>query len=57
MIGNIISFPTGNNGINKYKLETLRKLVVNNGSDMVLLSEHNKKLKTLSFHNQPAEIM
>jgi hypothetical protein len=41
-IGNINSFPNGNEGTQQYKLDMFRKLVVGNNSDIVLLSEHNK---------------
>lgn len=56
-IGNINSFPDESNGNNKIKLDTLRSLVTKNHSDIIIMCEHNKNLKTIGYHNQPSEIL
>jgi Endonuclease/Exonuclease/phosphatase family. len=56
-IGNINSFPDESNGNNKIKLDTLRKLVTTNDSDILIICEHNKNLKTIGYHHQPSEII
>jgi Reverse transcriptase (RNA-dependent DNA polymerase). len=56
-IGNINSFPNDPNGMSKFKIDKLRQLVVNNQSDIVLMSEHNRNLTNLDFHHQPSTVM
>jgi hypothetical protein len=56
-IGNINTFPTENNGPNKYKLDRLRKLVIGNNSDIVIMSERNRNPRATSHNDHPAEIM
>lgn len=56
-IGNINSFPTGSNGQNVHKLDIFRQLVVDNSSDIILLSEHNKNLNNLRQDEQPQHLM
>jgi hypothetical protein len=56
-IGNINSFPTGNNGTSLHKLEVFRNLVVGNNSDIILISEHNKNLKNTQQFEQPKHIV
>lgn len=51
-IGNINSFPTDSKGHNGHKVDILKKLVVQNGSDIVMISEHN-----LSHNAQPNNIV
>lgn len=57
VIGNINSFPNEKDGRNKYKLETLKKLVMRKHTDIVMISEHNRNLSKLATKNQPMEII
>jgi hypothetical protein len=58
IIGNINSFPYDNTiGNNASKLETFKQLVTTTWSDIIILSEHNRNLKSLEFHHQPATII
>jgi hypothetical protein len=54
-IGNINSFPDDSNGNNKIKLDTFQSLVTRNQSDILIISEHNKNIRTLRHHRQPSE--
>lgn len=47
-IGNINSFPMEHNGNDKYKLDILKKLVVDNNSDIIMISEHNRNVQNMS---------
>jgi hypothetical protein len=57
VIGNINSFPNEEDGKNKYKLETLKKLVMRKHTEIVMISEHNRNLSKLANKNQPTEII
>jgi hypothetical protein len=57
IIGNINSFPNDSSGNSKVKLNNLRKLVVENHSDIILMSEHNKNIMNMDYHQQPASIL
>jgi hypothetical protein len=56
-IGNINSFPSEYDGHNKHKLDTFKKLVYDNNSDIILISEHNRNPTNMNQHATPAEIM
>jgi hypothetical protein len=57
-IGNINSFPCPEyNGIHKYKSDLLKKLVIEQEADIILISEHNKNIKITRHQHQPSEIM
>jgi len=56
-IGNINSFPTGNNGTNQYKIDKLYEFLKGKDIDMALISEHNRNLKQVPYSEQPGTIM
>ena len=56
-IGNINSFPHDLNGSNKYKLDKIRQILVNNDSDILMISEHNKNIDTIPYWLKPATII
>lgn len=56
-IGNINSFPNDSNGTNTVKLDIFQQLVVGNQSDIILISEHNKNMTNIDYHQQPGLCM
>lgn len=56
-IGNINSFPIDSSGISTHKIDMLRNLVVDNESDIVLISEHNRNLHNVKQSAQPSQTM
>lgn len=56
-IGNVNSFPLENDGHNKHKLDRIKKVVIDNDSDILLISEHNQNLRNMQNAGNPIEIM
>lgn len=56
-IGNINSFPVEDNGSSNYKLDMLKKLVVSNHSDLILISEHNRNIQNVQSAKQPNNLI
>jgi hypothetical protein len=57
VIGNINSFPDGKSGSGQHKQDMLHNLVVNNDSDIVMISEHNKNINNIRYTARPGELM
>jgi len=57
IVGNINSFPHDKDNHNILKLDKLRKMLMEQDSDIVLVSEHNKNLNRITKHMQPSTII
>jgi exonuclease III len=57
IVGNINSFPGTSGKNNPYKLDRFKKLVMDHGGDIIVISEHNKNMNATKNHNKPAEIV
>lgn len=58
VIGNINSFPINcTRGCDMVKMEKFRQLVVEHGSDIIMLSEHNRNMSKVKYANQPSQVL
>lgn len=57
VMGNINTFPCDERAGNEVKLNMLNKLIGNESTDIVLISEHNKNMRYLPKKLQPWTIM
>lgn len=55
IVGNINSFPSSYCKDQKFKLDTMKDLLVHAHTDIVVISEHNQNIRRLSTRDQPAE--